>query len=96
MADVGRDLDDFRRFVLLSMFRLRLYKVAEQGKTAYCVGLLVRYEDPDGWIAVWRRCYDSLEKALELYSVVEPLARNRLRDLIIVEAITTEHQSASD
>jgi len=78
------------------MFRLRLYKVAEHGKTAYCVGLLVRHEDPDGWIAVWRRCYDSLEKALELYSVAEPLARNRFRDLVIVETSVTEHQSVPD
>ena len=56
--NTGRDLDDFRRFLTLSLFRLGLYKTYEDNKPIYCVGLLVRCEDPGGWVAVWQRCYD--------------------------------------
>jgi hypothetical protein len=86
-VDVGRDIEDFRRFMLLDLFRLRLYKTFEEGKPVYCVGLVVRCEDPEGWVVTWRRCYDSLGKATELYNAVEPIARNRLRELLrVVEA----------
>ncbi len=84
-SDVSRDLDDFRRFLLLSLFRLRLYRTFEDNKPVYCVGLVVRCEDPGGWVAIWRRCYDNMEKASELYNAVEPLARNRLGNLVIME-----------
>jgi hypothetical protein len=83
--NVSSDLDDFRRFSILSLFRLRLYRSIEDNKQIYCVALLVRCEEPQGWIAIWRRCYDSLEKASELYNAVAPLAKNRLRDLLLVE-----------
>jgi hypothetical protein len=85
VVDVGRDLDDFRRFLLLRLFRLRFYKTFEDDKPVYCVGLVVRCQDPDGWFAVWKRCYDSVDKARELFAGVESLAKNRLGDLLLVE-----------
>jgi hypothetical protein len=85
VVDTSRDLDDFRRFLLLRLFRLRFYKTFEGDKPVYCVGLVVRCEDPDGWFAVWRRCYDSMEKARGLFAGVEALAKNRLGDLLLVE-----------
>jgi hypothetical protein len=85
VVDVGRDLDDFRRFILLRLFRLRFYKMFEDDKPVYCVGLVVRCQDPDGWFAVWKRCYDSVDKARELFAGVEALAKNRLGDLLLVE-----------
>lgn len=94
--NVSNDLDDFRRFTLLSLFRLRLYRTLEDNKQMYCVALLVRCEEPAGWISIWCRCYDNLEKASELYNMVESLAKNRLRDLLIVEASLAEHRSAPD
>jgi hypothetical protein len=84
--DVSRDLDDFRRFMLLSLFRLRLYKTFEENKPVYCVGLVARCGEPEGWIVVWRRCYEEVNKAVELYHAVEPIARNRLGNLLIMEA----------
>jgi hypothetical protein len=96
MTDVYRDLDDFRRFLILSLFRLGLYKTFEDNKPMYCVGLLVRCEDPGGWVAVWRRCYDKVEKAAELLNNIESLARNRLGELLAVVEIRLpsrgEHQ----
>jgi hypothetical protein len=85
VVDTSRDLDDFRRFLLLRLFRLRFYKVFEGDKPVYCVGLVARCEDPDGWFAVWRRCYDSVGKARELFAGVEALAKNRLGELLLVE-----------
>jgi hypothetical protein len=82
---VSNDLDDFRRFTLLSLFRLRLYRYLEDNKQVYCVALMVRCEEPQGWIAIWHRCHDSLEKASELYNAIEPLAKNRFRDLLLIE-----------
>ena len=84
--DVGRDLDDFRRFIALSMFRLRLYKMFEEDKPVYCVGLVVKCDEPTDWVVVWRRCYEEMSKAVELYHAVEPIARNRLGNLLIIEA----------
>jgi hypothetical protein len=92
-VDVSRDLDDFRRFTLLSLFRLRLYRSLEDNKQTYCVALMVRCEEPQGWIAIWHRCYNNLEKAVELYNAIEPLAKNRLRDLLLIEI---EHQTPMD
>jgi hypothetical protein len=85
VVDTSRDLDDFRRFLLLRLFRLRFYKTFEDDKPVYCVGLVVRCQDPDGWFAVWKRCYDSVDKARELFNGVEALAKNRLGDLLLVE-----------
>jgi hypothetical protein len=85
-ATVYKDIDDFRRFITLSLFRLRLYKTFDGNNPVYCVALMVRCEEPQGWIAIWRRCYDSLEKAAELLATVETLAKNRLREIIIIEA----------
>jgi hypothetical protein len=85
VVDVGRDVDDFRRFIMLRLFRLRFYKSFEDGKPVYCVGLVVRCQDPDGWVAVWHRCYDNVEGVRELFDGVEMLARNRLGDLLLVE-----------
>jgi len=87
MVDVSRELEDFRRFISLNIFGLRLYKVFEGNKPVYCVGLVVRCEDPGGWVAVWRRCYDKVEKAAELLNGIEPLARNKLRELLAVVEI---------
>ena len=85
VVDTSRDLDDFRRFILLRLFRLRLYKMFEGDKPVYCVGLVIRCQDPDGWFAVWKRCYDSVEKVRELFAGVEGLARSRLGDLMLIE-----------
>jgi hypothetical protein len=85
MTEIGRDLDDFKRFMLLSLFRLRLYRTFEDNKPVYCVGLVVRCEDPGGWISIWRRCYDEVEKTAGLLGYIEPLARSRLGELLIVE-----------
>jgi hypothetical protein len=85
VVDTSRDLDDFRRFLLLRLFRLRFYKSFEGDKPVYCVGLVVRCQDPDGWFAIWKRCYDSMEKARELFGGVETLAKNRLGELLLVE-----------
>jgi hypothetical protein len=85
-ATVYKDIDDFRRFIMLSLFRLRLYKTLDGNNPVYCVALMVRCEEPQGWIAIWRRCNDSLEKATELLATVETLAKNRLRDILIIEA----------
>jgi hypothetical protein len=97
---VSGDLDGFRRFLLLSMFRLRLYKASEDGVTLYCVGLLVRCEDPRGWVAVWHRCYDEVEKAAELLNSIEPLARSRLGGLLATVEISlpghAEQQAVPD
>jgi hypothetical protein len=98
--DLGRDLDDFRRFMLLSIFKLGLYKAFEDSKPVYCVGLLVRCEDPGGWVAVWSRCYDKVEKAAELLKSIEPLARNKLGGLLAVVEISLpgrgERQTVAD
>lgn len=100
MIDIGRDLDDFRRFLLLSIFRLGLYKTFEDNKPAYCVALLVRCEDPGGWVAVWQRCYDKVEKAAELLKNIEPMARGRLGNLLSVVEIKLpgrgEEQAVAD
>jgi hypothetical protein len=80
--------------------RLRLYKASEDGVTLYCVGLLVRHEDPGGWVAVWRRCYDEVEKAAELLNSIEPLARSRLGGLLATVEISlpghAEQQAVPD
>jgi hypothetical protein len=100
VVDIGRDLDDFRRFLLLSIFRLGLYKTFEDNKPMYCVSLLVRCEEPGGWVAVWQRCYDKVEKAAELLNGIEPLARNKLGQLLAVVEIKLpsrgEEQSVPD
>jgi hypothetical protein len=85
VAEINRDLDDFRRFLSLRLFRLRFYKSFDGDKPVYCVGLVVRCQDPDGWFAVWRRCYDSVEKAKVLFDGLETLAKNRLGELLLVE-----------
>jgi hypothetical protein len=85
VVDVGRDVEDFRRFIALRLFRLRLYKSFEDGKPVYCVGLVVRCQDPDGWVAVWSRCYDNVESVRELFDGVERVARSRLGDLMLIE-----------
>jgi hypothetical protein len=85
VAEINRDLDDFRRFLSLRLFRLRFYKSFDGDKPVYCVGLVVRCQDPDGWFAVWRRCYDSVEKAKGLFDGLETLAKNRLGELLLVE-----------
>jgi hypothetical protein len=87
MTDVYRDLDGFRRFLILSIFRLVLYKTFEDNKPMYCVSLLVRCEEPGGWVAIWRRCYDKVEKAAELLNGIEPLARSKLGQLLAVVEI---------
>jgi hypothetical protein len=100
VVDIGRDLDDFRRFLLLSIFRLGLYKTFEDNKPMYCVGLLVRCEEPGGWVAIWRRCYDKVEKAAELLNGIEPLARSKLGQLLAVVEIKLpsrgEQQAVAD
>jgi hypothetical protein len=100
VVDIGRDLDDFRRFLLLSIFRLGLYKTFEDNKPMYCVGLLVRCEEPGGWVAIWRRCYDKVEKAAELLNGIEPLARSKLGQLLAVVEISLpsrgEQQAVAD
>jgi hypothetical protein len=85
VAEINRDLDDFRRFLSLRLFRLRLYKSFEGDQPIYCVALVVRCQDPDGWFAVWRRCYDTLEKARGLFDGVETLAKNKLGERLLVE-----------
>jgi hypothetical protein len=75
----GRGLMDFREFIAQPLFRLGIYKVSEGN---YCVGLLVKCEDPGGWIAIWRRCYDNIEDAILLLENIERTARNRLGDLL--------------
>jgi hypothetical protein len=77
MIDVAvyKDIGDFRRLIMLSVFRLRLYKTLDgNNPIIYCVSLIVRCEEPLGWVAIWRRCYDSMEKASELYNAEEPIA----------------------
>jgi hypothetical protein len=68
-------LEDSGRLIAQPLFMLSVYRAPEGG---YCVSLLVKYEDPGGWIAVWRRCYGDIEVAEELLNSIEPLARNRL------------------
>jgi hypothetical protein len=66
----------------------------------YCVGLLVRCEDPGGWVAAWRRCYGEVEKAAELLNSIEPLARSRLGGLLAVVEVSlpshAEQQTVPD
>jgi hypothetical protein len=90
VVDVSGDLNDFGSFLSLRLFRLRFYKSFEDGKLVYCVGLVVKCQDPDGWVAVWRRCYDSMDKARELFAGVEPLARNRLEGLLLIELVSSD------
>jgi hypothetical protein len=85
VVDVGRDVEDFRQFVMLRLFKLVLYTMFRGNRMVYCVGLLVRCDEPDGWFAVWSRCYEGLEEARELFNGIELLARNRLGDLLLVE-----------
>ena len=85
VVDVGRDVEDFRRFIMLRLFRLVFYKTFEGNNPVYCVGLVVRCEDPDGWVNVWNRCYGDLDTARKLFDVVEVIAKNRLGDLLLVE-----------
>jgi hypothetical protein len=75
----AQDLESFREFIQSGIFGLTAYKAHDQ----YCVALLVMCEEPRGWVAVWRRCYGSPEKAEELLKDIEPLAKNRLRDLLL-------------
>ena len=83
----GRGLEDFRRFIAQPLFVLSVYKAPEGG---YCVGLLVKCEDPEGWIAVWHRCYGDIETAEELLNSIEPLAKNRLGDLLLAVEVRGE------
>jgi hypothetical protein len=85
VVDVSGDIEDFRRFLMLRLFRLVLYTMFRGNRMVYCVGLLVRCVEPEGWFSVWSRCYDGLEEARELFNGVEMLARNRLGDLLLVE-----------
>ena len=85
VVDVSRDVEDFRRFLMLRLFRLVFYRTFEGNKLVYCVGLLVRCEDPDGWVGVWHRCYEGLEMAKKFFDVVEVIAKNRLGDFLLVE-----------
>jgi hypothetical protein len=82
-----RGLEDFRRFIAQPLFVLSVYKAPEGG---YCVGLLVKCDDPGGWIAVWHRCYGDLEVAEELLNSIEPLAKNRLGDLLLAVEVRGE------
>jgi hypothetical protein len=80
-------LEDFRRFIEQPLFVLSVYKAPEGN---YCVGLLVKCDDPGGWIAVWRRCYGDLEAAEELLNSIELLAKNRLGDLLLAVEVKGE------
>jgi hypothetical protein len=82
---VGRDLEEFRSFISQRLFKLRMYNVLEDGRQLFCVALTVRCEDPVGWIAVWRRCYDSLNDAAEFLASIDTIARNRLGEWLVVE-----------
>jgi hypothetical protein len=77
----GSGLEDFKRFIAQPLFRLGIYKVSDGN---YCVGLLVRCDEPRGWIAVWHRCYDNVEDATLLLENIERAARNMLGDLLLV------------
>jgi hypothetical protein len=85
VVDVDRDLNEFNRFIDLRLFRLKFYKTFEDGKPVYCIGLLVRCEDPGGWVAVWKRCYGDPEVARKLFDAIELKVRNRLAGLLLIE-----------
>ena len=79
----AQDLESFREFIQSGIFGLTAYKAHDQNNPLYCVALLVMCEEPRGWVAVWRRCYSSPEKAEELLKSIEPLAKNRLGDFLL-------------
>jgi hypothetical protein len=81
---VDRDLEEFRRFLLRGLFRMGVYRSFEGSMPVYCVGLLVKCAEPDGWVVVWRRCYDNAEEAMKLLGGVELISKNRLGDLLYV------------
>ncbi len=80
-------MEDFGRFIAQPLFVLSVYKAPGGG---YCVGLLVKCDDPEGWIAVWHKCYGDLEAAEELLNSIEPLARSRLGDLLLAVEVRGE------
>jgi hypothetical protein len=86
-SQLSRDVESFRKFIQPGIFGLSAYKTFDQNNPLYCVALLVMCEEPQGWIAVWRRCYAESEKAEELLNSIEPLARNRLGDLLFMVEI---------
>jgi hypothetical protein len=78
----NKSLDDFRRYLMLPILSLAMYN--RDG--GYCVGLLARLDVPDlpsGYVAVFERCFDSLEIASEYMVQVETLARNVLGNLMV-------------
>jgi hypothetical protein len=80
---LARDLESFHNFIQTGIFGLKAYTVFDQNNPLYCVALLVMCEEPQGWVAVWRRCYAEIKKAKELLNNIEPLAKNRLGDLLL-------------
>jgi hypothetical protein len=84
-SQLDSDLEDFREFIRPGVFGLTAYKTFDQNKPLYCVALLVACEEPKGWIAIWRRCYAERDKAVELLSNIEQLAKNMLGGLVFVE-----------
>jgi len=70
----SKSLDDFRRYLVM---------YDRDGN--YCVGLLVRLDVPglpSSHVAVFERCFDSLEQASEYMVQAETLARNVLGNLM--------------
>ena len=95
---VDRDLEEFRKFLLRGLFRMGVYKSFEGSTPVYCVGLLVRCNEPGGWVAVWSKCYDNVEAAMKLLGGVELIAKNRLGDLLYVVDVelSSEGRQPSD